>query len=84
MATAGMALGIWCTFGMLVGMVPFLGWVNWFNLPLSFVALCLSIAGLMSADAGAGARSRGIVGLILAIASIGFGGIRWMMGGGIL
>jgi hypothetical protein len=83
MATAGLVLGIFCGFGMLIGMVPFLGWVNWFNLPLAFVALCLSGASLGTSD-DSRLRSRALAGVILAVAALGFGGIRWALGGFIL
>lgn len=81
MATAGILLAIFCVFGMLVGMVPFLGWVNWFNIPLSFIALFLSGTGMLTAAHDSGARTRGLIGIILAGAAIGFGGLRWMIGG---
>lgn len=83
MAMAGMLLSIWCVFGMLVSMIPFLGWLNWFNIPLAFIALFLSGAGLLNA-VGPGQRSTGLVGLILAAVAIAFGGLRWALGGFIL
>jgi hypothetical protein len=84
MATAGLVLGIFCTFGMMTGMVPFLGWINWFNLPLAFIALCLSGAALVSGGQDGSGRSKALAGVILAIVAIGFGGIRWVLGGFIL
>jgi hypothetical protein len=78
MSTAGMVLAIFSVFGMLVGMVPFCGWVNWFNIPVAFIALLLSVAGMIT---GSGGRNQALAGIILAVAAIGFGGIRWIMGG---
>lgn len=83
MATMGMLLSIGCVFGMLIGMIPFLGWINWFNIPLAFIALFLSGTGMMTA-VGPGQRNSGLAGVILSAVAIAFGGLRWALGGFIL
>ena len=55
-----------------VGLIPLLGWVNWFMLPVAFVGLIL---GVLS-DGNLG-RNINIVVLIV-------GGLRLMLGGGII
>ncbi|WP_299321459.1 hypothetical protein [Parasphingopyxis sp.] len=55
-----------------VGLIPLLGWVNWFMLPIAFVGLIL---GFLS-DSNFG-RNLNIIILIV-------GGLRLMLGGGII
>ncbi len=55
----------------LVGLVPLLGWVNWFMLPVAFIGLVL---GMLSS--GTSGRNLNLVVLII-------GGLRLMLGGGI-
>lgn len=55
-----------------VGLIPLLGWVNWFMLPVAFVGLIL---GVLS-DGNLG-RNLNIIVLIV-------GGLRLMLGGGII
>lgn len=65
--------GVIAAIGLLVGLIPFLGWVNWFiTLPLGIIGLILG--ALSSSTAG---RSLNIVILILAA-------LRLFLGGGIL
>ncbi|MGP1352965.1 MAG: hypothetical protein ACTS1Z_06550 [Parasphingopyxis sp.] len=55
-----------------VGLIPLLGWVNWFMLPVAFIGLIL---GVLS-DGNLG-RNLNIIVLIV-------GGLRLMLGGGII
>ncbi|WP_034342826.1 hypothetical protein [Deinococcus misasensis] len=65
--------GVIAAIGLLVGLIPFLGWVNWFiTLPLGIIGLILG--AISSSTAG---RSLNIVILILAA-------LRLFLGGGIL
>jgi hypothetical protein len=84
MPKAALILSIFCTGLMLISMVPFLGWLNWFNMPLLFISLGFSIAGLSIGWKDSKQRSFSIAALILACVSIGFGGFRWLLGGFIL
>lgn len=72
MKTFGLVLGILAALGMLLAFIPFLGWLNWFNIPFAIIGLILSAIG----------RSRG--GIILCISAILFGFLRLFLGGGIL
>lgn len=72
MQLLGRLFGILALIGMFLGMIPLLGWLNWFNIPLAIVGLLLSIIG----------KSRG--GIIICIVAIFFGLFRLMLGGGIL
>jgi hypothetical protein len=63
MGLLGLGVSIAAGFFMLLGLVPFLGWLNWFTtLPLSVVGATLSGLGVV--------RSRsvlGVAGLIISI-----------------
>lgn len=72
MQTLGRTFGILSMIGMLLGMVPFLGWLNWFNIPLAIVGLVISIIG----------KSNG--GMIICGLAVLFGMLRLLMGGGII
>lgn len=72
MKTIGRLFGILAVVGMLLGMIPLLGWLNWFNIPFAIVGLVISVIG----------KSKG--GIIICIVAIFFGLGRLMLGGGIL
>ena len=72
MKTLGRVFGILAIVGMLFGMIPLLGWLNWFNIPFAILGLVLSILG----------KSKG--GIIICVVAIFFGLFRLMLGGGIL
>ncbi|GAA4138841.1 hypothetical protein GCM10022216_16300 [Sphingobacterium kyonggiense] len=71
MKVIGRLFGILALIGMFLGMFPFLGWLNWFNIPLAIIGLLLSIVG----------KSRG--GIIICTIAIFFGLFRLLLGGGI-
>ena len=72
MQTVGRIFGVIAIIGMVLGMIPFLGWLNWFNIPLAILGLILSIVG----------KSKG--GIIICTVAIFFGLLRLMLGGGLL
>lgn len=72
MQTVGRIFGIMALIGMIIGLIPLLGWLNWFNIPLAILGLILSIVG----------KSKG--GTIICIVAIFFGLVRLMLGGGLL
>jgi len=65
-------IGIGALLIALVGFIPFLGWLNWFAIPVAVVGLVL---GLLSRETGG--RNINLVVLALAV-------IRLALGGGIL
>lgn len=67
---------------MLVGFVPFLGSLNWINVPLSGFGLIFSIIALVMAKEGK--KSGSIAGIICCGIAIFFGLFRLALGGGIL
>lgn len=72
MQTIGRIFGILAIIGMVIGMIPFLGWLNWLNIPLAIIGLVLSVVG----------KSNG--GIIICVVAIFFGMLRLMLGGGLV
>jgi hypothetical protein len=58
--------------GVLLAFIPFLGWANWFIIPLAVIGL---VSGMMSS---------GTSGRNLNLVVIGIGVLRLMLGGGII
>ena len=83
MSIASMVIGIVALIGVGVGMMPCLGWVNWFNLPLGFVGLILGAVGIASAK-DEGDRGKAIGGVVLCGIVLVVGFIRLVLGGGVL
>jgi hypothetical protein len=73
--------GILAICGMFIGLIPFLGWLNWGNIPFAIVGLIISIIATTSAR---GNRSMGITGIALCAIAIIFGAIRLKMGCGFI
>jgi hypothetical protein len=79
----GMTLGIVVACIAVVGLIPCLGWLNWFALILGKAALIICIIALAS-DKDASRRSMALMGLILASVTIVVAIIRLFIGGGCL
>ncbi len=74
--------GILAILGMIVGFFPFLGWLNWLNIPFSGVGII--IGGIALAAAGDRPKGRSIAGLICCVVALFFGILRLVLGGGII
>lgn len=72
MKIIGRLCGVLSLIGMLIGFVPFFGWLNWLVIPMSIVGLLLSIVS----------GSKG--GTIICFIAIIFGILRLILGGGIV
>jgi hypothetical protein len=72
MKIIGRLFAVLSLIGMVLGLIPLLGWLNWLNIPLAILGLVFSVIG----------KSRGST-IICSVAII-FGGIRLLIGGGIL
>jgi len=79
MGIAGLIIGIISIVGFLIGMIPFLGWFNWFNIPLAGLGLLFGIIGAATSDS----KGSSIAGIVLCAIAIFIGGIRLMLGGGL-
>jgi hypothetical protein len=81
MGIVGLVFGIISIVGFFVGLIPFLGWFNWFNIPLAFVGLIISIVGAaMNNDS----KVPAVTGIVLCAIAIFIGAFRLMLGGGLL
>lgn len=81
MQTLSLIWGILAVLGMVVGLIPLLGWWNWINIPFSGLGLLVSI--IAWATAGDKPRNSSIAGLACCIGAVFFGYIRLSLGGGI-
>lgn len=68
---------------MLVGLIPCLGWLNYFNFAFGFVTVVLAIVALATATNDS-ARNSAIIGLLLVVVANFTGFIRLILGGGCL
>jgi hypothetical protein len=88
MAVSSLTLLMLSGFLTLFGLVPCLGWLNWFAIPLSFVTVVIGVVGLATdRDPQTGAaRGRGahLLAVVLGILLVCVGSLRWMLGAGIL
>ena len=80
MSLAGLVIGILSLMGMAVAFIPFLGFLNWFNIPFALIGLALSITGIVLNKE----RNPGIAGAILCSFAIVVGTLRLIIGFGIL
>jgi hypothetical protein len=74
--------GILAILGLGIGMIPCLGAFNWLNIPFAMAGLVISI--IAAAKAPRGANGSAIAGIVLNSLSILIGGVRLMIGGGIV
>ena len=80
MKIVSFVLGIVSIIGMFIGLIPFLGWINWGVIPIAAVGLIISIVAIASEKEN---RGLGIAGLILCTIALLIGIIRLIIGGGI-
>jgi hypothetical protein len=84
LAWGGMITGIVSACLMLVGLIPCLGWLNWFTLGAGLTANILSWFGLYQEGKWDGAaQGRAITGLVTSFIALGIGSVRLLLGGGI-
>jgi hypothetical protein len=80
MSIAGFITGILTGIGLTLSIIPFLGWLNWLNIPVAVLGLVLCIVGV--------SRRRhpfiGTAGIVINAVIILLGGIRLILGGGII
>jgi hypothetical protein len=77
MSIIGLILGLIAFFWMGIALIPFLGWLNWLNIPFAAVGLIISILGYRRRS------SLGLAGIILCSAAILIGAFRLSFGGGV-
>ena len=66
---------------LLIGLIPFLGWLNWFTtIPTAVLGAIISGIGI----ARLSAKNAGVTGLIIGLVVLGVAIFRLSIGGGIL
>lgn len=81
MGIVSLVLGIISIIGMFIGLIPFLGWMNWGVIPIAGVGLIISIVAIATAKEN---RGLSIAGLILCAIALPVGIVRLIIGGGIV
>lgn len=80
MGIIGFILSLIAAFFMLIGLVPFLGWLNWFTtLPLGLAGAGFSAAGLSR-----GRNGLAIAGLVISVIVLIIAFIRLYIGCGLI
>ena len=74
--------GIFAILGMLVGFIPFLGALNWLNIP--FAGVGIIVAAIALGTTRAASKGKSAAGLTCCGIALFFGIIRLALGGGIL
>jgi hypothetical protein len=74
--------GIFAVIGMVIAILPLLGWLNWINIPFSVIGLILSI--IATATGKQGSRNSSIAGIVCCAIAVLIGLVRLVLGGGIL
>ena len=79
----GMTMSIVVACIMLLGLVPCLGWMNWFVLIVGKITLILCVVGLAT-EKDPVRRNKAVIGLVIAATALGVGFVRLLIGGGCL
>lgn len=74
--------GIVALLWMLLAFIPLLGWGNWFMIPFAVVGVIIAAIGLLFVS-GDG-RGRAKTGLVLNVLAVVIGGLRLILGGGVV
>jgi hypothetical protein len=80
MGYIGVLIGVVSFFFMVIGLIPFLGWLNWFVAPFAFIGLFLSILGVILGNG----RFLGFIGAVLCSIVVIISAARLIVGFGIV
>ena len=81
MQIASLAWGILAIIGFFVGVIPCLGWMNWFNIPFAVGGLLFAIFAYLAGRAGE--RNASVWAIVLCSIAVLIGAKRLILGGGI-
>jgi hypothetical protein len=82
MQIVSLVWGVFAFIGMVIAFLPFLGNLNWFNLPFAGVGLILSLIALTTSKSSSNGTA--IVGLVANGVAAAVAVIRLFLGGGLL
>lgn len=84
MKTVGLIFGILSVLGMLLGFIPCFGAFNWLNIPFAILGLIFSVLGYNQESQKNMPTGAAVTGIVLCAIAIVFGGIRLILGGGLV
>jgi len=86
MKTAALVFVILAAIGTCMGLVPCMGWANWFAVPTSAMAAILGLIGLLQAGSTADQSEKNtyLAALIVGALCIVVGTVRCLLGGGVV
>jgi hypothetical protein len=76
----GFIIGILTGIGSTLSVIPFLGWLNWLNVPVAGLGLILCIVGVSKGKN----KGLGTAGIVINAVLVVFGIVRLATGGGIV
>ena len=86
MSVASLVLATLSGVTTLFGLVPCLGWLNWFGIPISVAAVAMGVVGLVADKDPTTREGRNqnvhLIALVGGLICIGVGAIRCTLGGG--
>ena len=80
MGFTGFSMAIVAGFFTLIAPIPFLDWLNWFIAPFAFIALILSLVGVVRGNG----RVFGVIGLIICAVVLPVSLFRLITGSGVI
>ena len=80
MPIASLVWGIIAIFGMCIGLIPFLGWLNWGVIPLAGIGFIISIVATVIAREN---KELSIAGAFLCLIALLIGTVRLIIGCGV-
>ncbi len=82
MQTVSLIWGILSIVGMLIGFLPCFGVLNWLNIPFAGLGIAFSAVALGTSDKES--KGNSTAGLICCVCAVLFGGMRLILGSGVL
>jgi hypothetical protein len=80
MSVIGFILGMLSFFVLFLTIIPFLGWINWLNIPFALLELVFSMIG----TAAERNKGLGVTGIVICSIVIIFGALRLKACGGFI
>ena len=76
--------GVAAGFGMVIGMIPCLGWLNWLVIPFTFGGLVFSIVAVILSSRDNRPSGAAIAGLVICAIVGALATMRLVLGGGVM
>lgn len=83
MSVVALIWGILAFVGLLFGLLPCLGWMNWMNVPFAGLGLVFAAIVWSRESRPGGAPGMAVAGFLLSAVAVAFGLFRLWLGGGV-